>query len=329
MTQATQDDSDSDDASANGSDSGSDASPVALTQSLSTQNIAVKKLVRLALASEYSRQPIRRSDISQKVLGEGSRQFKHVFGEAQKVLRERFGMQMVELPMKEKLTISQRRGRHIINPDTYDFHTNTTRVAAQRAEKPSTTSKSYILTTTLPAPYRTPSILPPSRAPSTSTESTHTAIYTFLISLIMLSGGSIHESRLMRSLRRVNADTYTPLDRTDRYLARLCKEGYLVKKRDVEGGEEVIEYLVGPRGRVEVGVAGVGGLVREVYGFGLEGTEEGGGNNREDKEEFEKRLKRSLGIREVRREREEDNPEGAGSSRMGRRAYDEDDEDDD
>lgn len=106
LTQATQldsDDADSD--SRSHSDSGS---PPPLTQS--TQNVAVKKLVRLALASEYSRQPIRRNDITQKVLGEGSRQFKPVFEEAQKVLRERFGMHMVELPVKEKLTISQRRG---------------------------------------------------------------------------------------------------------------------------------------------------------------------------------------------------------------------------
>lgn len=71
----------------------------------------VKKLVRLALASEYSRQVIRRTDISAKVLGEqGTRQFKVVFEAAQKALRTRFGMEMVELPVKEKVTVSQRRG---------------------------------------------------------------------------------------------------------------------------------------------------------------------------------------------------------------------------
>lgn len=74
-------------------------------------NVMVKKLVRLALASEYSRQPIRRADISAKVLGDGgSRHFKLVFLDAQKTLKEVFGMQMVEQPGKEKVTISQRRG---------------------------------------------------------------------------------------------------------------------------------------------------------------------------------------------------------------------------
>lgn len=71
----------------------------------------VKKMVRLAIASEYSRLPIRRNDISAKVLGEqGSRQFKLVFNQAQQELRQRFGMEMTELPAREKVTITQRRG---------------------------------------------------------------------------------------------------------------------------------------------------------------------------------------------------------------------------
>jgi len=70
----------------------------------------VKKLVRLALASEYQRRPIRRADISEKVLGSQGRQFKKVFDQAQLDLRSVFGMEMVELPAKEKVTIRQRRG---------------------------------------------------------------------------------------------------------------------------------------------------------------------------------------------------------------------------
>lgn len=75
----------------------------------------VKKMVRLALASEYSRLPIRRTDISTKVLGEqGTRQFKAVFEAAQKLLRSKFGMEMVELPAREKVTIGQRRGESFL-----------------------------------------------------------------------------------------------------------------------------------------------------------------------------------------------------------------------
>lgn len=70
----------------------------------------VKKLVRLALASEYQRRPIRRADVSEKILGSAGRQFKKVFDQAQMELRSVFGMEMVELPAKEKVTVQQKRG---------------------------------------------------------------------------------------------------------------------------------------------------------------------------------------------------------------------------
>jgi len=70
----------------------------------------VKNMVRLALACEYQRKPIRRAEISEKVLGTQGRQFKKVFEEAQEQLRHVFGMQMVELPTKEKVTIREKRG---------------------------------------------------------------------------------------------------------------------------------------------------------------------------------------------------------------------------
>ncbi|RAL09910.1 MAGE-domain-containing protein [Aspergillus homomorphus CBS 101889] len=230
-------------------------------------DIMVKKLVRLALASEYSRQPLRRTDISAKVLGEqGSRQFRNVFEEAQRILGEKFGMQMTELPVREKVTVNQRR-------------------AAQKVEKASSSNKSWILTSLLPPEYRRPEILRPGKAPL---ESTYTGLYSFIIAVILLNGGAIQEQKLDRYLQRTNTNTYTPIDRTDRFLQRLCKEGYLVRNRDVDGGEEVIEYILGPRGKTEVGAQGVAGLVREVYGRQ---------DADESDEEFEIRLARSLGFK--------------------------------
>ncbi|KAL2843625.1 MAGE family-domain-containing protein, partial [Aspergillus pseudoustus] len=238
-------------------------------------DVMVKKLVRLALSSEYSRQPIRRVDISNKVLGE-SRQFKPVFEQAQKVLMETFGMQLTELPGREKVTIQQRR-------------------AAQKVERPSSTNRSWILTSTLPPAYRKQDILPPTKAPM---EAAYTGLYTFIIGIILLNGGVLQEQKLDRYLGRMNAETYTPIDRTDKFLQRLCKEGYLVRNREMDGGEEIIEYMVGPRGKVEVGARGVAGLVREVYG--RQAMVEGDDitpAERERMEEFEFRLSRSLGLR--------------------------------
>lgn len=114
----------------------------------------------------------------------------------------------------------------------------------------------------------------------------------------------------MRYLRRMNADDYTPIDKTDKLLARLCKEGYLVRTREMDGGEEVIEFMVGPRGKMEVGSGGVAGLVREVYGRGR-GSREGGSTQaeREIRADFEARLRRSLGIVAVREEEQEEEEE--------------------
>ncbi|KAJ5130742.1 uncharacterized protein N7515_006781 [Penicillium bovifimosum] len=246
----------------------------------------VKKLVRLAMASEYSRLPIRRADISAKVLGEqGSRQFKLVFEQAQRELRHRFGMEMNELPAREKITISQRRGEFFAPS------------SAQKTEKPSTANKSWILTSTLPLAYRSPDILIPTKAPSLYTESTYIGLYSFIIAVILLNGGSLAEQKLDRYLARTNAEIGTPIDRTDRLLQRLCKEGYIIKTREMDGGEEIIEYVVGPRGKVEVDTGSVAGLVRTVYGKEQGDRSDMSQLQRDDLEDFEGRLGRSLGIK--------------------------------
>ena len=118
----------------------------------------------------------------------------------------------------------------------------------------------------------------------------------------MLNGGSLPEAKLERYLKRVNADTYTPIDRTDKFLQRLCKDGYLVRVREMDGGEEVIEYFVGPRGKIEVGISGVAGLVGEVYGIDLnnDGRHDDGLTpaERENRDHFEAKLRRSLGLKD-------------------------------
>ncbi|KAF2101240.1 MAGE-domain-containing protein, partial [Rhizodiscina lignyota] len=229
----------------------------------SSQEQMVKKLVRLALSCEYSRQPIRRVDIG-KVLGGRSRQFKEVFDEAQMTLRDTFGMELVELPVKEKVTLQQRR-------------------AAQKSEKQATSSKSWVLQSTLPDKYRDPDIIPPPQIPSTETESAYVGLYTFIVGVIYLAGGTLPEAKLERYLRATNTETSTPIDLTQKLITRLIREGYIVRNRDNSSGEEVVEYMVGPRGKVEIGEEGVAGLVQTVYG-------------EKAPDDLERRLERSLGL---------------------------------
>ncbi|KAI9806334.1 MAG: hypothetical protein M1825_006449 [Sarcosagium campestre] len=237
-------------------------------------NQMVKKMVRLALASEYARQPIRRADVTAKVLGQHNRGFKVVFEKAQTELRSVFGMELVELPMKEK--------------PAADIETV---VAAQRTDKVATASKVYVLRSVLPEKFRADeSILLPSKAPTSEHEATYVGIYTFIISIIYLCGGSIAEAKLDKYLKRTNTDSYTPIEKTEKLIQRLCKEGYLLKVKESSGGDETIEYLVGPRGKIEVGPESVAGIIKSVYG------EEGG-------EDLEARIQRSLALEDNVRKR--------------------------
>ena len=197
------------------------------------------------------------------------RQFKHVFTETQNQLRSVFGMELTELPVKEKVTISQKR-------------------AAQRSgTQGSSTSNAYILTSTLPARYRKPSALRPSQIPSTGAEASYIGLTTFILALIYLSASqTISESRLEKHLKRMNADNYVLAgEKTEKVLKRMERENYIVKVRERDGGgEESVEYVIGPRGKVEVGERGVAGLVKAVYG-----------KKDAEADELERRLVRSLG----------------------------------
>lgn len=88
----------------------------------------------------------------------------------------------------------------------------------------------------------------------------------------------------------------------------------------MDGGEEVIEYMVGPRGKMEVGAQGVAGLVRQVYGRPDPGDDDITPAERAQMEEFELRLARSLGLRKPVRRADEDeaqNGEAADTPQRG------------
>lgn len=233
----------------------------------------MKKLIRLALACEYQRRPIRRAEISEKVLGaQQGRQFKSVFEDAQTQLRSVFGMEMVELPAREKVTVREKRSQKD--------------GGAGAAVK---SAASWVLTSILPSEFHDPEILPPTAAPTASEEATYTSLYTVLISLISLSGGSLPEAKLDRYLRRLGMEDNTPVTgygKTEQLLKRMEREGYLLKvKESVGAGEEDISWHVGPRGKVEVGRNGVRGLADAVYGYFEDGGEEA---------ELQRRLTRTL-----------------------------------
>ncbi|KAH7070701.1 MAGE family-domain-containing protein [Paraphoma chrysanthemicola] len=223
-----------------------------------------KGLVRYAISCEYSRKPIKRQDINEKVLGSHTRMFKEVFARANSELMEVFGMQMMELPKAERVTVRQKR-------------------AAAASQSQSATTSLWVLQTILPEQYRIPEIIGPSRPGADdeiNREDAYVGLYTMVIALITISGGRIPEGKLDRAFRRMNADQSTPLGNKDKTLATMAKDGYIASVKE----EEAVDYIVGPRGKVEIGREGFANFVRLMYGAD------------EDQEELEKRIERTLNV---------------------------------
>jgi DNA-binding PadR family transcriptional regulator len=84
----------------------------------------------------------------------------------------------------------------------------------------------------------------------------------------------------------------TPLldyDRTEKLIRRMERDGYIVKVKENSGtgGDDDVYWVVGPRGKVEVGENGVRGLAKTVFGTMASEAEE---------DELERKIARSLGL---------------------------------
>ncbi|KAM0469660.1 hypothetical protein ACHAP7_009891 [Fusarium lateritium] len=211
-----------------------------------------KKLVRYAISCEFSRTVIRRDGIKERVLGNQGRSFRRIFDLAQRQLKEVWGMEMRELPVREKMSLQEKRQ------------------AMKSNSQPKIGSGSYILTSTLPEAFRNAAILAPSKTPSADDEATYAAFYTLTIAVIWLNGGELSEQKLKRYLFRLNADQNVSMDKTEIILKRMERQGYVIKRVERppvgQDGEHTVTWHVGPRGKEEIGLDGVLGMAQEVYG---------------------------------------------------------------
>lgn len=176
--------------------------------------------------------------------------------------------------------------------------------------QPKLGSGAYILTSILPEAYRHATILAPSKTPSADDEATYAGFYTMIISVISLSGGELSDQKLKRYLQRLNADRNVSMDKTEIVLKRMEKQGYVVKRVERpplgQDGDLTTTWHVGPRGKEEVGVEGVMGMTREVYGDSWD-------------DDDEKKLRASLNIRDAPQQDGEEDDEAVGEgSRMQR-----------
>ncbi|EPE26476.1 hypothetical protein GLAREA_02389 [Glarea lozoyensis ATCC 20868] len=225
-----------------------------------TQDQAVKKLIRYALACEFQRLVIRRTGIAEKGWSP--------VRQAQKQLRSKFGMEMVALPEREKVQLRDKRNA----------------LKSKKGAK-SSVATSYILTTTLPPAYRDPAIIAPSLIGNSEDEAAYIALCTVIVAYIAMNpGGQVPDYKLARMLKRMNAETNVPGGtKTEVALARMERQGYIWKVKENTGEDETTDWRVGPRGKIEIGNRGIQGFVREVYG-------------EDATEDLDKRLNRSLGV---------------------------------
>jgi hypothetical protein len=203
-----------------------------------------------------------------------------------------FGMALIELSKADRVTVRQKRGTYTGRCLTQSLLTMSTAAAA--SESQSKSSNTWVLQSLVPEQYRVPEVIGPSRPAPEDTlnkEDAYVGLYTMAIALVTINGGSLPEGKLERALKRLNANQSTPLGTTERTMATMIKDGYIVRIRETTTDEETVDYIVGPRGKIEVGRAGFAAFVRAIY---TASEDEGF-----DEADLEKRIKRTLDVADV------------------------------
>ncbi|KTW31473.1 hypothetical protein T552_00116 [Pneumocystis carinii B80] len=217
-------------------------------------NLMVKNFIRLALAFEHNRTPIKREDISKKVLLPSySRSFAIVFEKTQEKLRNVFGMELVELPYKNNYKhISTSHLRRSQNSQTHNSFSMTH------------LNKSWILCSILDPKYSDLIFEVP-----TIKESVFSGIVMTILSILIMNGGEISSELLIKYLSQLQMDKDTSIGSLDKTLKEMVKKGYLEKIKDditSTNEEKGYIYLLGPRGKTEIDPESLTAFIKKIQG---------------------------------------------------------------
>ncbi|CAG8477269.1 29376_t:CDS:2 [Racocetra persica] len=222
-------------------------------QKLSSEEIErkVKDIVRLALASELRKVPLKRDEITRKVLHEHSRAFTVVMNKVRERLRDIFGVDLVELPAKEKKAVTS---------------SGTTRRGGANKDKSS--SKSYALQNILPQKLRDTSLIQWDR----NGEQETMGLLTVILTLIHVNGRVLSDDQLRHYFRTLYLEN-NPKFESEKLLANFVKQGYLDKQKSGFADSssqaperEHVEYRWGPRAKIEMPEANLCDFIKSVYG---------------------------------------------------------------
>ncbi|THH12950.1 hypothetical protein EW146_g7217 [Bondarzewia mesenterica] len=230
-------------------------------------NKKAHQLVRLALFQEQKRLPLRREDISKKVLGSKRGAFKAVFDAAQNVLRDTFGMELIELPTRATAQETEKerdRGKSGSQQNGADDHRQT--ITGLKKKVAAQGSKTYILRSTLHSTIIEYAALTDERileeeagdAPefddddevrmygsiiawNSSDQLGALGILHVILAIVLVNGRVISDMDLRSSLKRLRLlpSASIPLSahsthrslQLDAYLTQLTRQGYLDRSR--------------------------------------------------------------------------------------------------
>ena len=207
-------------------------------------SVMVKNLVRVMMAHEYTRTAFKRDEFAKTVSVNGHRRcFKQVFEGAQSVLRKTLGMEMVELPARDRarhMTLAQQRkqAQSLVNP------TNTQTATGSST---STGQKSWMLRSTLP-----PRLRQVANRSYVSGENNYSATVSMvLIAVVMSDHQSIAESQLESLFDRLGWGLETPAGPLVEVLQKMHRQGYIDRLKMVDSTDGDHNLYLGPRGKLE------------------------------------------------------------------------------
>lgn len=233
-------------------------------QKLTTEELErkIKDVVRLALFSEFRKQPVKREDITKKVLYEHSRAYYEiVFDKAQERLEDIFGMKLAELPKKS-------------------FGTGGARKPVGNKDKP---TKSYVLKNVLPQEYRETDIINWGK-----NEQDIMGLLTVILSLIHVNGRVLSDDQLNHYFRRLHLVGNDKFD-LEKLLSTFVKQGYLDRQKTSSTDQsqnlekDPFEYRWGPRAKIEIPENNLNKFIRALFGHDVP-------------PDFDKQIERSAGI---------------------------------
>lgn len=201
--------------------------------------IMVKNFVRLALACEQTRSSIRREEISKKVpINNHRRYFPQVFDRTQERLRNTFGMELIELPVKDRtrnMTMTQQR-------KLAHTHASASHVLAS-----SKAGKSWILRNILP-----PNLKQISQRQHIELERNYNAVAMIICIIVVMSDNQCSsESRLISALERLGWSPKCPAGPLDEVITKMTKQGYIDRLKDDQSMDGTFTLHIGPRGKLE------------------------------------------------------------------------------